>query len=241
MASIRHLFANIICGFIPGKDARKKVRVILNSDIAAEIKFIRHDLGGSKIRKLKTFIGYQARSLLISVNDKYIYKFPLRRANYRELAMREKRVTDAFAEISPVHIPRVEILDFNGELVRKYEFVRGATMRQLNPTDVLRHKTKIARQVAKFLHTVAITDPVEIRDLKPTPDMTPGKFCGWTQGDIADNFMLNPETFDVIAFIDWEDCYFGDFETLLTHDKRTPAKEVMSAIKSEYEKIYDKK
>ncbi len=241
MGGIRHLFANIVCGFIPNKDKRKKIRVLLNSPVMADIKFIHRDLGNEKISKLKTFIGYQARSLLISVNDKYIYKFPLRRTDYRELAMREKRVVDAFADISPVHIPTVEILDFDGILVRKYEFVHGAIMRQLPASEVLRHKTKIARQLAHVIHTIASADPESIRDLKPAPDAAPTKFCGWTQGDITDNFMLDPTTFDVVALIDWEDCFFGDFEARLTMDRRSPAVEVMSAVKSEYEKIWNKK
>lgn len=241
MGGFRHLFSNIVCGFIPNKDKRKKVRVLLNSPVAADIKFIRRDLGPEKIKKLKTFIGYQARSLLIAVNDKYIYKFPLRRANYRDLVMREKRVVDAFSGVSRIRIPRVDVLDFNGDLVRKYEFIRGATMRQLNPADVMRHKTKIARQVADFIHAVATRDPEQIRDLKPSPDVAPTKFCGWTQGDIADNFMLDPNSFDVIAFIDWEDCFFGDITPLLMRDKRSPAREVMAAVKTELDKLYDKK
>ncbi len=241
MGGIRHLFTNIVCGFIPNKEKRKKVRVLLNSPIAADIKFIRRDLAGQKIKKLKTFIGYQARSLLISVNDKYIYKFPLRRADYRELAIREKRVVDAFVDISPVHIPRVEILEHHGELVRKYEFVRGATIRQLNPADVLQNKTKIARQVAKFIHTVASADPEELRDLKPDPDAQPARYYGWNQGDVMDNFMIDPETFDVIALIDWEDCFFGDFTRLFRGERRSPGREIQAAITTEYEKLYAKK
>ncbi len=241
MAGIRHLFANIVCGFIPNKDKRKKVRVILNSPLVAEIKFIRHDLKDEKIRKLKTFIGYQARSLLIAVNDKYIYKFPLCRDNYRELAMREYRVTEVMRKISPIYIPTVEMLTWQGEIVRKYEFIQGFTMRQLPVSDVLRHKTKLARQVAQFVHAIASADPTELRDLKPSPDAQPAKFCGWTQGDLCDNFMINPDTFDVVAFIDWENCFFGDFSRIMRGEKRSPGKEVLAAIKSEYEKLYDKK
>lgn len=121
---IRHFFTNIICGCVYNKDDRKKLRVLLNSPVMSYLRFVRADLG-VKIRRFRTFVGYQARSLLIGVNDKYIYKFPLRRDNYRELAMREKRVTDALRAVSPLYIPNVEVLNYNGMLVRKYDLIRG--------------------------------------------------------------------------------------------------------------------
>ncbi len=235
---IRHFVTNIICGCVYNKDDRKKLRVLLNSPVMSYLRFVRADLG-VKIRRFRTFIGYQARSLLIGVNDKYIYKFPLRRDNYRELAMREKRVTDALRSVSPLYIPNVEMLNHNGMLVRKYDLIPGKTMRQLPVADVLRHKNKLARQVARFLFDVARCDPVEIRDLKPRPNMRPGYMCGWCQGDICDNFIINLKTWDIVAFIDWEDCAFGDFSHLLDWDQRSPARELMAAVRAEYKKLYD--
>ncbi len=238
---IRHFFANIIAGCIRDKDARKKMRVLLNSPVLDDLRFIRRDLNGARLTKIKTFIGYQARSLLISVNDAYIYKFPLRRENYRELALREKRVSDSLARVSPIKIPRVELINWRGQLIRKYEFLPGCTMRQLPASDVIKHKTKIARQIANFLHTVASSDPAEIRNLKPTPDATPGYMYGWFQGDIWDNFMLDPETYDVISFIDWEDCAFTSFASAFESEKRSPNREIMLATRREYDKIYNGK
>ncbi len=110
---------------------------------------------------------------------------------------------------------------------------------QLPVADVLRHKNKLARQVARFLFDVARCDPVEIRDLKPRPNMRPGYMCGWCQGDICDNFIINPKTWDIVAFIDWEDCAFGDFSHLLDWDQRSPARELMAAVRAEYKKLYD--
>ena len=100
---------------------------------------------------------------------------------------------------------------------------------------------KLASQVARFMYDIAMADPDEIRDLKPAPDMRPGYMCGWCQGDICDNFMVNPDTMDVIAFIDWEDAKFFDFSHLFHVEKRSPAREFMLAVEREYKKLYGKK
>ncbi len=240
MGAIRKFFANVVSGLVINKAKRKKVRVILNSPMMSYVKFIRRDLGDEKIQKMKTFIGYRARSLIIGVNDKYIYKFPLQRSNYRELAMREKRIVDAFQNISPIAIPPVELLTWRGILVRKYKYVPGKTVSQFDAADILRHKTKLARQVANFMYVIGQSDPAEIRDLKPNPDEKPGFMAGWCQGDICDNFMIDDKTFNVLYFIDWEDCAFAPFECVMGWAVRTPGRELMAAVRSEYEKIYNK-
>lgn len=233
--SIHRFFTNIICGFIYNKDLRKRARVIMNSPMMSDIHFIHKNLN-KPLHKIKTFIGYQARNLLISANDEYIFKFPLRRSNSSELAIREKRIVDAFAPISPVYVPPVEILQHRGALVRKYKFIRGTTLRQI-PTEILdKHTTKLAKQIARFIYEIASSDPEPIRDLKPTPDAKPGYMYGWTQGDICDNFIVDLKTMKIVAFIDWEDSIFGDFSRFFNSDH----KKLMTAVKHEYDKLYYK-
>lgn len=237
--SIHRFFTNIICGFIYNKDTRKRARVVMNSPMLSDIHFIHKNLN-KPLHKIKTFIGYQARNLLISANDEYIFKFPLRRANSDALAKREKRIVVAFTPISPVYIPPVEILEHHGTLVRKYEFIRGTNLRQI-PTELLnKNITKLAKQIAHFIHKIATSDPESIRDLKPTPDAKPGYMYGWTQGDICDNFIVDLKTMKIIAFIDWEDCTFGDFSRIFYAEKRNPHHELMKIVKREYDKLYNK-
>ncbi len=234
---IRRFLTNLICGCIYNKDTRKRVRVVLNSSMMDSVRFIRKNLG-VPVHKIKTFVGYQARSLLISVNDTHIFKFPLRRANSRELTMREKRIVGALAPISPIYIPSVDVFAHRGELIRRYEYIRGTQLRQM-PLDIaLANIDVMAKQIAEFIYTIGASDPESIRDLKPAPDAKPGYMYGWTQGDICDNFMVDMKTMKVIAFIDWEDCVFGDFSTLFIGDKRSPNRELMTAIKREYDRIY---
>ena len=89
--SMPHFLTNLLCAFVWNKRERNRVRAVLNSPVAREIRFIRRDIK-TKIFKIKTFVGYQGRSLLIAVNDQWIYKFPLYRSDFRKLAEHEKRI-----------------------------------------------------------------------------------------------------------------------------------------------------
>jgi hypothetical protein len=234
--SVRRFFSNIISGLIADKDKRKKVRVILNSDIVSYLRFIRRDVGS--IHKIKTFTGYQARSLLISVNDEYIYKFPLQRTDSNELALRERDIVSALAPISPIYIPPVEILKYKKVLVRKYRFINGVQLRKMPLDTALGLVEKIAPVIANFLYMIGRADPAEIAKYKPSPDMQCGYMFGWTQGDIADNFLVDEKTHEIIAFIDWEDAVFGDFCPMFKNEKRSPSRELMAAVQIEYDKLY---
>ena len=207
--------------------------------MAADIRFIRKNLN-TPIRKIKTFVGYQARNLLISANDEYIFKFPLRRSNSRELTIREKRIIDAFIPISPIRVPPVDIFEHRGELVRKYEFIHGTGLRQIPIELAMQNLNKLAKQIARFIFEIGISDPAEIRDLKPGKNAKPGYMYGWTQGDICDNFIVDIKTMKIIAFIDWEDCEFRDFSAMFHGDRRSPHRELMPIVKQEYDKLYKK-
>lgn len=235
--SIRHFITNIICGFIYNKDERKRLRVILNSPILDYIKFIKQDTGIRRPR-IRTFVGYQARSLIIGVNNKYVYKFPLRRDNYRELALREKRLVDALAPISPIHVPWVELIEYNGILVRKYEYIDGPILRKAPREKIMQNLDTLARQIANFLYVIAAADPAEIRDLKPTNAKAPGYLYGWSQGDICDNFIIDMDTMTVRAIIDWEDCKYFDFAWTLRAGKQSPSREFMPLVQREYDRIW---
>ena len=240
MSAVRHFLVNVFCAFIPNKPLRKKMRVMLNSDVNGCVRFIKHDLNKKKIGHIKFFVGYQARSLIVSVNNEYVYKFPLRRKDADKLAVREKRIVDALSKISPIRVPGVELLKWNEKIVRKYEHISGVTLSQMKSDDVINHIDVLAPKIAKFIYDIACVDPKEIRDLKPSASARPGYCLGWYQGDIADNFIIDPETFDVVAFIDWEDARFCDFSWIFTAEKRSPRRELMMAVGTEYDKLYNK-
>lgn len=236
--SIRRFFTNVVCGFVYSKDGRKKLRVVLNSPVLEYIRFIRADTG-LLMPRLRFFVGYQARSLLIGVNNRWVYKFPLRRDNYRELALREQRIIRALRPFSKIPIPDVQLIEYKGILVRKYDFIQGATLRSAPRDTIMLNLDKLAAQVARFLFDINRADPDEIRDLKPSPDAQGGYMCGWCQGDICDNFMIDLKTMTVRAFIDWEDARFCDFSYMFNCEKRSPAREFMNAVRVQYDKLWN--
>jgi len=236
--SMRHFFSNIVCGFVYDKDLRKKLRVVLNSPMGEYKRFIRADTGLRRPR-FRTFVGYLARSLIIGVNDKWVYKFPLRRDNYRELAMREQRIIRALAPYSSIPVPDVQLIEYDGMLIRKYDFVHGTTLRKAPRDLIMKNLDLLAASVARFLYDLAVADPACIRDLKPAPWEKPGYMYGWCQGDICDNFMIDLNTMKITAFIDWEDARFCDFSYMFNCEKRSPAREFMNAVRIEYDRLWN--
>lgn len=211
---IRHFFSNMVCGLIANKARRKKVRVLLNSDLRAYIKFIRSDLGA--VRKIRTAIGYGAQNLIIIANDKWVYKFPLCKSNPNEIALREKRIVDAFSVISPIYVPSVSLLRLGNILVRKYEYISGRTFGQMRDADIMANIDAWSDTLAQFVYALAKSDPSDISDLKPQNAQPQKTFYGWCHGDFAGNFMIDTKTHKIIAMIDWEDCRYGDFSNVWT-------------------------
>ena len=241
--NLRHFCVNAICGLIWGRDRRRRVRTVLNANMTRNIRFIRRDLK-TRIYKLKINTGVMGRNVLVLVNNKWAYKFPVASENYNAKAVREKRIVDALRKYSPVYVPDVELITMHTRdgdvVVRKYEFVPGCTVREMSPETVLNNLDTLARQIAAAVYKIACADPKSIRDLKPTPNERPGYMRGWCQGDICDNFMIDEKTMRITAYIDWEDSRFINLRPLFQHYKKSPSRELMMATMREYDKLYKK-
>lgn len=233
---IRHAFTNVVCSFVPGRARRRRLRVIMNSPVLMYLHFIRRDVG-ARLFNIRFLVGFRAKSLLIAVNNKYVYKFPLRHKNYREMAIREKRIVDEMRKISPIYIPPVRLMEYRGILIRRYDFVPGAGIRQLPADFVVRHRDAWARQIARFIDKIARTDPIAIRDLKPDSNIRPGFARGWYHWDVFDNIMIDANTGKIIAMIDWEDCQFGDFSPALNSAREKNVCDFMRRVADFYKKI----
>jgi len=199
---------NIILGFVPSKKMRHRLRLRMNFNIAPYIDFARRDAGRPNAH-IRTYQGHGGqKKVIIVLDNKIAYKFPLV-AERAGGPRHEKMFADAFRDISPIHIPEMEILQFRGMDVLKYEFLSGKTLADLDTETILKHEDKIAAQLAEFLFKIGISDPESIRHLKPK-NAVPGMFYGWAHNDIGGNFIINPETGDIISFIDWESACFCD-------------------------------
>lgn len=237
---IRNLLSNIVCGFIPGKSRRDMVRVKLRYNTHAYIKFVR-DYFSDKNLPIKTCVGYGCSNFIILVGSQYAFKFPLHDDGAAR-ALRELRITTALRKYTTFKIPEMEIIKWNGIAVRKYEFFPGVTLSDIPPRVAMANRHHIARQVALFMYEIGCANPSEISDLKPKKTAKPGFLYGWFHNDIWQNFILDPETFDIVGFIDWETAIFGSFDGGLYmadhHWDKFGYRGMVVDVMAEYAKLY---
>lgn len=239
---MRHLISNIVCGFIWSKKLRDLVRTMIRFPQTHEyVRFVRRFAKNMKHPKIKKMVGYGCKNFIVILNDKHVFKFPLL-TDGKEVAIREKRIVDAFYGISPIKIPLVKIIPYKNIYVRKYEFARGTLLTDVAPRLISVHHEHIAKQIANFLYVIGQSDPVEIRDLKPDKNAKPGYLYGWFQNDIWQNFMLDTKTFDIVFFLDWEQAAFSDFRPafyVATHNwDKFGYHRIPIDIMAEYSKLY---
>lgn len=240
LMSIKHLAANILCGFIPDKKIRHRVRVRAYFDISKYIEFAKANAGRPNA-SVRTYQGHGGMKKIIVVLDNAVaYKFPLVAAR-ADSPRREKMFTDAFRDASPIRLPKMDVLKFNGMDVLKYEFISGRTLADTPSRVIRRHGDKIAKQLAKFIFEIGRSNPPALRKLRP-PRARPGYMYGWYHGDIAGNFVIDQNTGDISAVIDWESAAFCDMRPDIMAafkfmEKRAAADVILKAV-IEYGKLY---
>lgn len=231
---MKKFLVNVLCGFVPGRHNRDRVRMRLNYPIRKWTRFAK-SFSSNKHPRVKYTYGFRCINFVVNIDDKFIFKFPLV-GDGKKIAICEQRITDALRPISPINIPKMDILDYDGIAVRRYECVRGVGFHSLDKNTQNVIADKIARQLAQFLYVVGKSDPIKIRDLKKTKTDRASIMHGWNQNDLWDNFIINPKTFEVVAVIDWEEAGFNDFYDCFTHGTKNT--NVKNALLREYLKLY---
>ena len=206
----RHFFSNIICGFVLNKRRRDLTRVKLRYNTKPFVKFVRDYIGDTNA-KITTCVGGGCKNFIVLVNSQFAFKFPLK-DDGAERALRELRITTALRKYTKFKIPEMEIIKWNDMAVRKYEFFSGVVLSEIPPRNAIANRHHIANQIAQFMYEIGRADPAEICDLKPKKTAKPDYLYGWFHNDIGQNFILNPETFDIVGFIDWETAVFDSFK-----------------------------
>lgn len=240
---IRRLLSNIVCGFIPARKTRSKVRIMLNNpSIRHHIQYVRRwaDKNCGGVKKLSVEFGVGCHNLVVLLNDEHVFKFFLV-SGREQRAYHEERVVSALRKYSPIKIPAMELIPYDNSVVRHYEFVHGKMLTDFSPDYINKNIPKIAKQLADFLYVIGCADPDEIRDLKPDLDEKPGFLYGWFHNDIGNNFMMDDDL-NIIAFIDCERMTFCDFKTALTGAEhfwdKNGIRGLMTHVLSEYSKSY---
>lgn len=233
---MKKILSNIICCFIPSRNLRRRIRLEMNVPVRKYTKFAK-SFSSSKHPRVKYTYGYRCGNFVVNIDDKFVFKFP-REGDAWDVALREKRITDALKPVCPIKIPDMEILDLDGIAVRKYEYVKGIGFHSLDKKTKLKYANKIGKQLADFLYAIGTVDPKEIREYKQKKSDKPSIMHGWTQTDLWDNFLLDEKTFDIVAAIDWETVGFDDFYTSFTHGSRNSIGQ--AALLREYLKLWIK-
>ena len=238
--NFRHMFSNIICGFIPNKQKRDLMRVKLRYNTKPFVDFVREYVKDSNA-KITTCVGYGCKNFIVLVNSQFAFKFPLT-DDGAERALRELRITTALRPYTTFKIPEMEIIKWNNMAVRKYEFFPGVVLGEIPPRIAMENRHHIAGQIALFLYQIGCANPKDIRDLKPAETAKPGYLYGWFHNDIGQNFILNPDTFDIVGFIDWETVVFDSFKLGLYmadhHWDKLGYRGMVVDILAEYSKLY---
>ena len=151
--SVKKTLQNIILGFVPSRKMRHRIRLYMNVDVKKYVEFARRDAGLPNAR-VKIFQGHGGQKKMIVVLDNRVaYKFVLDPSR-ADGPRREKMFTDAFRDISPIPLPKMTVLNFNGFDVLKYDFVAGKTVANMDAKTLRKFTPIIAHQLAEFMFAV---------------------------------------------------------------------------------------
>lgn len=200
-------FMDFIVGFIPNRKLREKIRKEDLYDYRKKLNALRCALPRSEFKHVRVIKG--GWNIGFIVNNKYVCKI---RKKFNpevtnEKAIREKRITDAFAKIVPLQIPKIELIQSQGFTFYKYNFIPGTNLNRLSRKKIGEYGWPLSKQIAEFIDAMHNTDPAELADLKT------GQGDGWNHNDICNNIIINPKTMEVVGLIDWEYAGWGTLET----------------------------
>lgn len=229
---------NFLCNFIPNRRTRERIRREKLYDWRKKYKALRAAFPELNFHNMRMIKG--GWNIGFIVDNRYVFKI---RKYYdkkipAEKIMREKRITDAFEHISPLIIPKIELVESNGYTFYKYNFIPGKNMNWFSKRAIEKHAKIWGKQLAEFISAVHNTDPKQIADLKDRPG------DGWNHNDICNNVIVNKKTMKIVGIIDWEYAGWGtldtEFKNSIGFSHKVKDSGIGDIIQSEYAKIQKK-
>ncbi len=198
---------DLLCCLIPGRARREKIRRVRLYDWRKKYNALRRAFPELNFRHTKMIKG--GWNIGFIVDKKYVFKI---RKFYDSSApqtriIREKRITDAFGAISPLRIPRIDIVEAGGYMFYKYDFIPGRNMNTFSRRTITKNAWRWGEQLAEFINAVHNARPAGIDDLRDRDG------DGWNHNDICNNVIVDPKTMRIIGLIDWEYAGWGTLET----------------------------
>lgn len=223
---------DFLCNFIPSKSVRGHIRTTRLYDYRKKYHALRRAYPDLNFRRTKMIKG--GWNIGFIVDRKYVFKIRKFFDNSipTERIMREKRITDAFASVSPVRIPRIEIVRAGEYTFYKYDFIPGKNLNTFRLKTISDNSWKWGRQLAQFITAVHNTRPAEIEDLRM------GDGDGWNHNDICNNIIVDKKTMNIVGLIDWEYAGWGTLETefrnVVAFSKKMQESGISVAVMLEY-------
>ena len=230
---------NFLCGFIPNPARRAEIRKIKLYDWAKKYTALRRACPELKFRHVKMIKG--GWNIGFIVDRKYVFKirkFFDDESHPVKKIMREKRITDAFEKISPLKIPKIDIVEYDGYTFYRYNFIPGRNMNTFSLRTVKKYENAWGKQIANFIYKIHNAKPVGIDDTRELDG------DGWNHNDICNNVIVNPKTMKIVGLIDWEYAGWGMLETEFVNctlfSKRFRQTNLDKIIRAEYARLAKK-
>lgn len=141
------------------------------------------------------------------INDRYVFKIKDGDKFDIKNIVKEKRITDAFANIVPLQIPKIEIIHAGQYVFWKYEFINGKNLTKLSLKTIIKNRETWSKQIAEFIFAMHNSLPREINDLKD------GQGDSWGHNDICNNIIVDTKSMKIVGIIDWEYAGWNFLET----------------------------
>ena len=228
-----------LAGLIPNKDVRERIRQKKLYDYRKKFNALRKVIPEHEFKKIRVIKG--GWNIGFIINNKYFCKIRklLDESVPQEKIIREKRITDAFQEILPVKIPKIDVLISDGMTFYKYNFISGVNLNKMSQAKITRNQEKIAKQLARFIHTMHNSNMPELSDLKTCDG------DGWNHHDICNNMLIDKKTMKIIGIIDWEYAGWGPLDTEILNctifSRKMRNTQIDALIRAEYKKLSNKK
>lgn len=228
-----------LCALIPNKKLRNRMRQVQLYDYRRKYRALKQTFPELNFRHTKMIKG--GWNIGFIVDKKYVFKIRKFFDNSipMEKIIREKRITDAFADISPLRIPRIDIIQAGQYTFFKYDFIHGKNLNTLPLRTINKNTWRWGRQLAEFIYAVHNSRPSEIDDLR-TRDGD-----GWNHNDICNNIIVDTRTMNIVGLIDWEYSGWGTLETEFRNvdafSKKMQESGISVAVQMEYAAINKKK
>lgn len=227
---------DVLCGLIPNRNLRKKIRKNKLFDWRQKYNALRKKYPELNFRHTTMIKG--GWNIGFIVDKKYVFKIRkfFDKSIPTEKIMREQRITDAFANISPLKIPKIEIVRAGGYTFYKYDFIPGKNLNKFPETVITENAWIWGKQIAEFIYAVHNARPTEINDLRGDDDGD-----GWNHNDICNNIIVDKKTMKIVGLIDWEYSGWGtldtEFRNTVAFSKKMQNSGFQIAVMAQYKSI----